>query len=84
MKGFVIYHDPKLNVNSLNYGVAEFFLTDLLKPNFHETKLRAFIYPNKVYFLIIGIWRQIIQKLGFEYNRKKRNVKITFKYHLFR
>lgn len=41
--------DPKPNINSLNYGVAEFYLTDLLKPNFRETKLRSFIHPNKIF-----------------------------------
>lgn len=36
-------------VKSLNFGVSEFYLTDLLKANFRETKLRSFIYPNKVF-----------------------------------
>ena len=43
-----LIYETMPNVNSLNYGIAEFFLTDLLKPNFQETKLRSFIYPNKV------------------------------------
>lgn len=32
--------DTPLNINNLNYGVCDFYLTDLLKPNFKETKLR--------------------------------------------
>jgi hypothetical protein len=44
-----LIYEQEEKVNSLNFGVAEFFLTDLLKPNFKETKLRSFIYPNKVF-----------------------------------
>lgn len=44
----LIFEDA-LNINNLNYGVSEFYLTDLLKSNFKETKLRSFIYPNKVF-----------------------------------
>ena len=41
--------DQPLDINGLNYGVSEFYLTDLLKANFKETKLRQFIYPNKIF-----------------------------------
>lgn len=41
--------EPEDNINSLNFGVSEIYLTDLLKCNFRETKLRSFIYPNKVF-----------------------------------
>jgi hypothetical protein len=36
---------PK-KINDLNYGIAEFNLSDLLKPNVRDVKLRSFVFPN--------------------------------------
>ena len=40
---------PEPEINNKNYGVANFNLQDLLKPNVRQIKLQAPIVPNKQY-----------------------------------
>lgn len=43
----ILEEKPKLNINTTNFGVCTFLLSELLKPHIRNIKLRAPIVPNK-------------------------------------